>query len=84
MNSRNLSSQQGALLVHLRHGICRSRRLAERLSLDPLVGTEARGFLTRLDAIGAELDDLDCAWPRFLRPENDPFWIESQSKTHRA
>ena len=65
---------RGEVLVHLRHGIRRSTRLAEELASDAIVGNEALALLGRLNAITAELDRLSFTSPDPRRPHNDPFW----------
>ena len=67
---------RGEVLIHLRNGIRQSRRLAEQLAQDALVGNEALGLLGRLRAIGAELDSLAMTATDPRRAHNDPFWSE--------
>jgi hypothetical protein len=68
------TSRRGEVLVHLRHGIRESTRLAEQLVGDAIVGSEAQGLLGRLRAIRAELDVLALQTPNARRAINDPFW----------
>jgi hypothetical protein len=68
------TTYRGEVLVHLRHGIRQSARLAEQLANDAIVGREALGLLGRLQAIRAELDALAIARPDPRRAQNDPFW----------
>ncbi|UUR09187.1 hypothetical protein [Sphingomonas glaciei] len=65
---------RGTVLINLRHGLRQSSRLAEELASDMIVGSEARGLLCRLKAIGAELDDLAFSNPDVRRAHNDPLW----------
>lgn len=68
------SLYRGEVLIHLRHGIRRSSRLAEQLAHDAIVGTEALALLGRLNAIGAELDSLCFAGSDPRQAFNDLFW----------
>jgi hypothetical protein len=70
------TSRRGEVLVHLRHGIRESTRLAEQLIGDAIVGSEVQGLLGRLRAIRAELDILAMQAPNARRATNDPFWNE--------
>ena len=67
---------RGEVLINLRHGIRQSSRLAEQLTGDSIVGSEAQGLLGRLQAIRAELDSLAFNGIDPRRAENDPFWNE--------
>lgn len=66
--------QCGELLVHLRHGVRKSKLLAEHLTNDPLVGPEARALLARLQEVVAELDIMESLKPQLRYIENDPIW----------
>lgn len=65
---------RGEVLIHLRHGVRRSARLAEQLAGDAIVGNEALALLGRLHAIGAELDSLRLVGTDPRHANNDPFW----------
>lgn len=67
---------RGRVLINLSHGIRQSTRLAEQLTGDAIVGSEAQGLLGRLHAIRAELESLASSGIDPRRPENDPFWNE--------
>lgn len=67
---------RGKMLIHLRHGIRQSTRLAEELARDAVVGSEAQGLLGRLRAIRSELDGLAFSNVDPRRAQNDPFWNE--------
>lgn len=67
---------RGEVLIHLRHGIRRSCRLAEQLATDSIVGSEAQALLGRLNAITAELEGLNLTRPDPQQPHNDPVWYK--------
>nr|WP_314446476.1 hypothetical protein [uncultured Sphingomonas sp.] len=65
---------RGAVLIHLRHGIRQTSRLAQQLAGDAIVGNEARGLLGRLEAIRAELDAMSFSGADRRRAQNDLIW----------
>jgi hypothetical protein len=73
---REEAANRGQVLVHLRHGIRETSRLAEQLASDAIVGSEALGLLGRLQAIRAELDASSFTGSDLRRGHNDPFWNE--------
>ena len=57
MSSSPFPNKSGPeLLATLEDALGATLDLANRLSTDPLVGSEARGLLSRLDCIRAEID----------------------------
>ena len=66
----SLSTERAELLATLELALARSLMLARELAADPLVGTEAKGFLGRLECIQAEVTIVASSRPR-RRPHND-------------
>ena len=66
--------RRGELLVHLRHGVRHSSRLAEQLVADSIVGCEARALLCRLRKIRDELEHMSLTASDQRFAVNDPFW----------
>lgn len=64
------------LLMTLRHGLRQSIRLAEQLGTNSILGSEAKGMLTRLEAIREELNGIVVAAGDRRPLDNDPLWSD--------
>lgn len=84
MSGKSPAPEYGNLLPRLRHGLQKSRLLAEHLAPDPLVGSEARALLSRIEAIQQEIEILRLEKPDASHSINDPFWSKFVGVTHET